>query len=313
MAITNNFGSGATGSNYKPNTFDELGQAIGKVALQRIKEVTATNPFAVFDKEPVENGDTIEQGVVKLVEAQGYDPTGAGAMTRSTAEKMAVRYFKNWQRHKYQQSVDISMLRKILLAGGKGAENVAGQLVSVLGESDTNDKYQSIKSLLVWATTTASYTDTKNPVLVNKGSVPLVSGARDYKGILKKIKNVISQMKYVSTDCNRLGIKRRTLPEDIYVIMNYELRNSLDVDELAGVFNLSKDELQARIIETDDIAHNYVYIVDQNAILDYRRLYEMADQKNADGLFWNYFLHTEYLFGVSPLFDACFFEYDTAQ
>ena len=31
-----------------------------------------------------------------------------------------------------------------------------------------------------------------------------------------------------------------------------------------------------------------------------------ADQKNADGLFWNYFLHTERMYGLSPLFDGCY-------
>ena len=77
------------------------------------------------------------------------------------------------------------------------------------------------------------------------------------------------------------------------------------------VFNLDKAEIRNRIIEIDS-TDNIVYIVDRNAILDYTRLYEMVNQLNADGLFYNYFLHVEDLFAISPLFDCCFFEYGVA-
>lgn len=303
MAIVNNFGAGQTGGNYQPNTYEELGSAIGKVAVQYLREVEAKNPMTVFDKMPIDNGDTIEQAVVKLVEATEYDPTGAGALSRDTREKMAVRYFKNFQRHTYKTTVDFSKIRKVLETG-KGASEIADRLVSVLGQSAMNDKYQSLKALLAWGRTPASY-DGTNSVLVNVGTV---SGGSDYKGILKKIKNVVSGMKYVNADYNRGGIQRLTKEEDIFIVMPYELKNAIDVDELSGVFNLDKAEIRNRIIEIDT-DEKFVYIVDRQAVLDYTRLYEMADQKNADGLFWNYFFHVEHLFALSPLFDGCYFEY----
>lgn len=302
--ITNNFGAGQTGGNYQPNTYEEYGAMIGKVALQYIREVTAKNPMAVFDKIPIDNGDTIEQAVVKLVEATAYDPTGAGALTRDTREKFAVRYFKNWQRHTYKTTVDFSKIRKVLQSRGQGAEEIADRLVSVLGQSAMNDKYQSLKALLSWGRTVGSL-DENDSVLVNVGSV---SGGNDYKGILKKIKNVVSGMKYVNASYNKGGILRSTNEEDIFIIMPYELKNSIDVDELAGVFNLDKAEIRNKIIEIDT-DEKFVYIVDRQAVLDFTRLYEMADQKNADGLFWNYFFHVEHLFALSPLFDGCYFEY----
>ena len=91
--------------------------------------------------------------------------------------------------------------------------------------------------------------------------------------------------------------------------MPYQLKNKLDVEELAGVFNLDKAEIKNRIIETDtgiESGSYYIYVVDKHAVLDFTRLYEMMDEKNADGLFWNYYLHTERLYALSPLFDACY-------
>ena len=310
MPVTINYGAGQSASGYSPNVYEEFGM-IGKVAQQIIRDVEGKNPLAVFDKMPVDNGDTIEQAVVKLVEATSYDATGAGALSRDTRVKLAVQYFKNWSRFTYKTTVDIAKIRKVLM-NDRGAGDVAERLVSELAQSRIHDKFQNLKGLLYWGTTYDSWAYVDNTsVLVKKPDVDLVNGETNYKGILKQMKNIVSGMQFVNTDFNRAGIKRSTRAEDIYIIMPYTLKNAIDVDELAGVFNLEKAELRSKIIEIDDTTHKFVYIVDRNAVLDYTRLFEMADQKNADGLFWNYFLHVEDLYALSPLFDGCFFEYDT--
>ena len=117
-----------------PNVYAPYDDMIGKIALQIIREVETQDPLAVFDKTPIDNGDTIEQAVVKLVDAQAYDPTGANALTRDTAVKLQFRYFNNWQRHKYPTTIDYSEIRKVLNTG-TGAEEVAAKIVSALAKS----------------------------------------------------------------------------------------------------------------------------------------------------------------------------------
>lgn len=307
MAVANNFAPGKTGTNYTPNTYEEMGNMIGKIAQQIIREVETRDPLAVFDKIPVDKGDTIEQAVIKLVEASPYDKTGAGALTRATNEKLLVRYFNNWEARKYKQTVDTSEIRKVL-EGETGVDTVSSMLVGTLAQSRVYDKYTNVKALFKWATTNGSL-ESNSSVFKHLDDVQVnADNTLNYKAILKKIKNTVKGMKYVNTDYNSIGLARSTRESDIYILMPYTLVTDIDVDELAGVFNLDKAEIRSRIIEidTDD---TYVYIVDQNAILDYTRLYEMWDQKNADGHFWNYFLHVEDLFAVSPLFDCCYFDY----
>lgn len=298
------FTGGVAPASYTPSTESELGSMIGKIAEQVIREVTAEDRLAVFDKRPVDNGDTIEQVVVKLADAQAYDSTGAGALSRKTPS-MIVKYFKDWNRVKFETTVDTSKIRKVLQTG-KGVGDISSKLVSVLGESDKYEKYTQVKNLLAWGRQ-----DGTGKVLKLYNTVSYGASGIDYKGILKAIKNVVSGMKFVNSDFNTSSTKRSTLPNDIYILMPYELKNAMDVDELASVFNLTKDELDAHIIELDTSVATIstkdtysIYIVDRNAILDYTRLYEMADQKNADGLFWNYFLHVERMYGISPLFDC---------
>lgn len=310
MAVANNFAPGKTGAEYTPNTYAELGEMVGKIAYQLIRQIETKNPLAVFDKMPVNNGDTIEQAVIKLVEASTYDRTGAGALKRATNPKLAVRYFNNWERRKYKQTVDINELRKALIPGTDTA-TVTSNLVSVLSQSRIDDKFQNLKALLKWGTTNGSLSASAS-VLKNVGDVNTAAGgALDYKSILKKIKDTVKGMQFTNDTFNTAGLRRRTKAEDIYIVAPYNLITAIDVDELAGVFNLSKAEIAGRIIEIDS-TDTFVYIVDQNAILDFTRLYEMMDEKNADGAFWNYYLHVEDLFAISPLFDACYFNYAKA-
>lgn len=301
MPVPNNFSGGVLPANYSPNKYAELGNSIGKIAYQIIREVLAENPLAVFDKQPVNKGDTIEQAIIKLVEAQGYDRTGAGTLARNTDEKMIVRYFNNWKRQTYDTTVDVSEIRKIISEDIK-EEDVAARLVSVLSQSDIYDKFTTTKALLKWGTT--------NNALVNVGTVSPVAGATglNYKGILQKIRDVVDGMKFVNGDYNTAGILRATRNEDIYILAPFNVLNAIDVNDLAGVFNLSKAEIESKLIKLDT-TDNIIYIVDQNAMQIITRLYEMAPpQINSKGLFYNYFLHVERLYALSPLFDACYFE-----
>lgn len=303
---TATYSGGVAPDDYTPNSISELGGMIGKIAEQVIREVSAEDKLSVFDKMPVENGDTIEQAVVKLASPRSYDSTGANALSRKTPQ-IAVKMFNDWTRLTFDTTVDIPLIRKVLQTG-KGASELSSKIVASLSEGDKFSKYTFLKGLLAWARQ-----DGTGKVFVEKPNVEMSGGFVNYKEVLVQMKNIISGMQYVNSEYNTAQLKRRTLKDDIFLLIPYKLKNRLDVEELAGVFNLEKDRLDAHIIELDidetDFGGKYlpVYIIDRWSILCYTRLYEMMDQKNADGLFWNYFLHTERLYGVSPLFDGCYF------
>lgn len=309
-----NFNPGVTPENYVPNTIEDLGGMIGKVAEQVIREVSAEDKLSVFDKMPVDNGDTIEQAIVKLASPRAYDASGANALTRKTPD-IVVRYFSDWHREVFDTTVDIPQMRKVLKTG-KGAELLSTKVVASLGEGDKFSKYSYTKELLKWGRQ-----DKAGKVFKDLGTVVLKDEKLDIKSTLVKMKNIISGMQYVNSDYNTTpDLKRRTRKEDIYLLIPYKLKNRMDVEELAGVFNLEKDKIDAHIIELDidtevisDVNSYPVYIVDKFAILDYTRLFEMADQKNGDGLFWNYFLHTDRMYALSPLFDGCSFFVQTEE
>lgn len=302
------YAGGTNGDDFVPSTIEELGDMVGKIAKSIIRENSTENHLSVFDKGFVENGEAIEEAVVLLAESQAYDATGAHTLDRETSKKFAVKYFKNWTPKTYKKTIDFSELRKVLM-NEKSAADVSAMIISSTTEGDKQEQYEDIRDMLAWGRQSAD--GGTGAVLVRAETVnyDTVNSSIDYKSVLVAMKDAFSGMKFVNNSFNSAGIKRKTKEEDIYVLMPYQLKNKLDVEELAGVFNLDKAELKKRIIETDkgnEDGFYYIYIVDVNAVLDFTRLYELLNQLNAEGRFWNYYLHTDRLYALSGLFDACY-------
>lgn len=304
MAVAKTYGTGYGSGTYTPNVSTEF-DMIGKVALQLIKEVTAKNPLSVFEQYTVDNGDTIEQAVVKMLQSSAYDPTGANALTPDRTQKFAVSYFKDWDRETYKTTVDKAELRKYLI-GQLSDTEVASRLVAQLSESDKNEKFGYLKGLLNYGVTGSVFTDvtysggSSNPIDITNG---------DYKGMLKTIKNTVKAFQFVSSNFNNAGIDQRSEASDIYIVMPYDLKNALDVDELAGVFNLDKAEIKDKIIETDDTSSGHVFVLDRRAVVVATRLFELENQKNAEALVWNYYLHVDRMYALSELFNSAYIPY----
>lgn len=303
--VSETFDSGVLPASYTPNVSSDL-KLIGKIAISLIRDVVTQNRLSPFLKGKIDNGDTIEQAVVKLVESIGYDRDGEHTLTPDKAEKMAVRYYSDWSRKTFKTTVWVTEIEKYL-TGEISAESLIEKIVGALAQSDTQELYEGIKDLLYWGASAGSYgvSDFVMPFL---GDIQAVDGQPDYKGILKMVKNTVKGMSYVNSTYNKAGLRRATRKEDIIIVMPYDLVTDIDVDSLAGVFNLDKAEIKDKIIEIDT-DQPIVYILDKNAILIYTRLYRMLDQLNAEGAFYNYFLHVERLFAISPLFDTGWFTY----
>lgn len=324
------FTNGTDGEHYVPTTISGMGDAICKIAEQVIRSFTAKNPLNVFEKMPVNNGTTIEQMFVEMVEGEAYDRDGANALTRKNPS-LVVRYFDDWTAEKFHTSVDTSEIRKVL-QGDKSASDLAAKIVSVLAQSDIYTKYTVLKSLLKNGRQVADGGQNTGGVASGVGATLIRAKTIDYDKtnstinydeLLVSLRDIVDDMQFVNDKYNSAQIKKLTDKENLVIVMPFYLKNRISVEKLAGVFNLSEAEIKDRMVLVDvedekttvaedgDYYFNYVYILDRQAILDYTRLYEMLSQLNADGRFWNYFLHTERMYGISPLFDACYIKVGT--
>ena len=309
MSVSNVFSSGVSGADFEPSVYEQYGEMIGKLAKSFIRNVQAKNPLSVFDKGRINNGETIENVVIGLLESSGYDDTTP--LANQGKGNIVAEYFKDWLYKRYSVTIKPDDLRKIRPEYAEDdVSSMASKIVGSLDQSAEHEHFIAFKQMLKWGATLGSYGE--GTAFVDMGSVGLKNGETDYKGILKKIKNIVDGMSFVNANYNAKGFEKETRKEDIYIVMPYEIKNAIDVDELSGVFNLSKAEIESKIIVTDS-ADKLIYIVDKNAILSFTRVYEVKTQENAQGNYYNYFLHTDRLMAISPVFDGTFFAYDTAE
>lgn len=274
----------------------EIYGAVEKIAKQVIRSVVADDRLAELEKGEIGNGTTLEQIVVELATAgvftDTFDGTDATNPFKALDPELVVKYFKEWTSRQYSAVVSNQKLRKII-AGGGDAGTIAEMIVTSLVEGENQTNYETVRDMFADVTVQA------NAI----ADATTVSDATDYKGILVALKNAISGMSFVNTTYNKAGIKRKTNKEDIRILMPYTLKNSIDVEELSGVFNLSKAEVESKIIEIDSAASD-IFVFDVNAVQIYTRLKELTSHFNAKTLEMNYFYTVEKMYALSPLFDC---------
>lgn len=282
------YGAGVAAADFEVNV-NEVYPLIEKVARQVLAGVEVSDRLAVFNKAPIANGTTIEEVVVKLAESTAYDIDDNNPFD-VVNPKMVVRYYKDWTHKVFKTTVFDNEIRKVMLADGN-AGRVSAEIVASLSKGDIYEKFLATKGMLADAVTN-EYIVTADPIVKT-----------NYKGILTALKDAVSGMSFPNGNFNKAGIIRETPKNRIYILMPYKVKNAIDVEELAGVFNLDKAEIKNRIIEID--SGDTIYVVDEYAILVYTRLYQMASMPyNADNLSKNFVLHTDRLYAFSELFDA---------
>lgn len=314
MAVATKYGYGVNSDNYEA-AINATYKMAEKIARQVIRNVTTQDRLALFNKEPINNGTTVEEVVVGLLEAQGYSGSVTAFANKATVN-LYVKYYSDWTRCKFATTVDEKEIRKVMLSENP-AETLANKITSALVESDKQDKYERLLGLFDYASKVPVSGDpdyvsgnTDPRAMVKIGTAIDLSADGGYKKLLTAIKNTISGMKFVNATFNKAGIKRATFADDIVMLMPYKVKNALDVNELAAIFNLEKDKLDARIVDVD--TDGKVYIVDRNAILMLTRLYRMTSWFNPDELYMNFWLHVERMYAISLLWDCCFIEVTNA-
>ena len=298
MAVTPTYNTGILPANYTATVESTLSM-VEKIAKQALYMIETDDHLYPLEKGDIDNGTDIEQVVVQLAAGNAFD---AHKDAFSAADpSLAVRYFKTWTPYQYNVKVTDDDIRKVMMPGRSYTE-LADMIVGNLAQSYMQENYEIIRDMFADAT-------------VRTNCMKKIGTAtnNNYKDILTQIKNAVSGMKFVNTTYNAAGVKRRTRAEDIIILMPYTIKNAMDVNELASVFNLSKDELDARIIEIDPATANAIYILDRNAAQIYTRVYGMESIRNPANRTSYYYLTVDKMYAMSPLFDCAYIELTEPQ
>lgn len=152
--------------------------------------------------------------------------------------------------------------------------------------------------------------------------------AQTIKELVKSIRKVVTDLTFPTTEYNAAGVRTWTDPNNLVLLVHKDVLAELDVEVLAKSFNMGKTDIQIEVIPMDDFggitkeyldggekeyifnlgageyALTYAVLVDKDWFRVYDTLSHFEPQRNAHGLFTNYFYHVHQILSASTFKNA---------
>lgn len=229
----------AQGTEFSAAANEFISAIVNKIVYQKVHSMSFSNPFAKYEGYPVKFGDTIENIFVDVPTGYTFDKDATDPFTKYVSDVKALYATINFEMQ-YPTTIQDSLMRRAVLNEG-GLMNLVNEIVSRMGQRKDIDEYQATVYML---NNEDIYAEGFESLDVSEAS----SDTEKYKAITQKIIDVVSDFALPSKDNNALGVLNVTPRENCLLVIKQEILNHINLDFLAGVFNLSKVELIKNII-----------------------------------------------------------------
>ena len=227
------------GTSFQATANQFLEALVNKIVYQKVDKMEFTNPFKKFEGYAVKYGDTIENIFTELPVGYSFDKDATDPFTKVIPSVKVLYAVINYEMQ-YCVTIQDSLLRRAVL-NEYGLMNLVNYILNTLGDRKSIDEYQAVIYMLNNADIYAGGFESVD-----------VSGAstdtEKYKIVTQKIIDTVTDFALPSPDNNKLGVMNCTKKSDVVLVIKQELLNHINLDFLAGVFNLEKVELVNNII-----------------------------------------------------------------
>ena len=294
--------------NYRAHYNEFIDALVNRIGLVIARNTSWTNPLAPFKRGLLTFGDTIEEVQVGLLKAHVYDPD------REYLEKdlfgterpdVQANFHRVNRQNFYKVTINEDLLRRAFLEPG-GLNTFVNQLMSAPTTSDQWDEFLLTCSLF------SKYESMGGFYHVNVPDVrDIESGAADAKIALRKMRAMAGNLTFLSTKYNAAHMPTFASRDDLYLFVTPEFNAAIDVEALAGAFNIDRANMHGRVVE---IPADQFAITGAQAVMTTKdffviadQLFETRSQPNAAALHNNYFLHRWEIISASRFVPAVMF------
>ena len=207
---------------------------------QKIDIGDFTNPFKKFDGFPIKYGDTIENIFVPPAKGYKFNKDATNPFAKKKPDVKALYATINYEMQ-YKVTIEDALLRRAAL-NEYGFMNLVDFLISSLAKGMDLDEYFATLGML------------NNEDIFADGFEEVTKGADAAQTaaiVTKKIVDAVSAFTLPMTANNAMHQLNPSRRSDVLLVIKYDLFNSINLDYLTGVFNLSKVDLIDRIITVD--------------------------------------------------------------
>lgn len=263
------------------------------------------NPFAVFKKENLYWGSTVQEIAVKWIKAHGYKDDAEDLLKMHRPEA-AVWFYEMNRKDQYPISWTDDELRQAFI-DDFGLNRFIAQIMETPRNSDNYDEMNIMLALI------RHYEQNLGFYKVHLDAAP--SDETTAKTLLKALRATAGRMQFPSTQYNALNvtdIPAYANPQQMVLLIEPEYLASLDVDALSSVFQLDKADVPYRIIQVPNLG-----IPGAVALLVSTDWYQVRDTLYGTTQFYNpqtlsntLYLNHWGIYGVSPFTPCALFTTD---
>ena len=230
----------AQGTAYTSAKNEFLEALYNKVLYQTVYAMDFANPFKKYDSFPVRYGDTIENIVVELPQGYKFDGNATDPFGKAVPVAKTLYASINYEMQ-YQTTIQDVWIRRAVLSE-YGFMNLIDTILATLSRSAVIDEYfGTIRAL-------------NNQAIFAQGFEQIEKGVDEKETaeiVTKKIVDVASSFTLPSKTNNALGVMNVTAKDNVLLVIKRSVLNSINLDYLTGVYNLSKVDLVKNMIVVD--------------------------------------------------------------
>lgn len=285
---------------YEASRNEFVSALINKIGKTIVSSKMAKNKLEFMRGEELGFGDTIEDIFVEMAKSSVYNREATNPFD-ITKPQVKVLYHRVDRELQYIVTIYDADLRRAFTNSG-GMDKLVSGIVNSLYAGKTHDDFIFTKQLF------GSY---KKYFEVNV-TAPTTDATS--KALVKAIKKYSEDLSYMTKSFNGQGVETFTEKEDQILLLHKDAKVNVDIEYLAGIFNLSKTEMEARVVTVDDfgtLGDTYAILIDRNAPKIHRTLETMETIRNPKGRYTNYFLNSDGIYSISQFANMIVFKKKT--
>ena len=306
---------------------------LNKIGKTLIEQKLFQNKLARFKSGTILSEQDVEEIFIEMSKSEGaYDPAGPNPLGRRNPPEVKAVYHRMNRQDKYVVSIGDTDFRRVFRSEDALDTFISGLINSVYSGA-AFDEWTCMKELLA---TYEGYTECVVPGWGVTG--PGETGAESYgliladgfdytdpdtskyksvdeetamafiaKAFVKSLRKLAQDMSFPTTKFNKAGVNTWSETSELVLFVNKDILAEVDVEVLSKAFNMGKTDIQVEIVPMDNFgSKNGVYgiLCDKSFFRVFDTLSHFEPQRNADGLFTNYFYHVHQILSLSPFKNA---------
>lgn len=287
------------------------------------------NPLARLKKGNIDEGDAVEEIVIELSQVHEYNSTEDREYPIQEMPDIKNEIHKiNYTKY-YKKTINRAMLRRAFYSID-GMEELVNAIIETMFISAEVDEFIMQKYMLCMSLKYGFIVPVTYEISADNNE-------DTYKNFLETARGAFSDMKYMSTSHNAIGLNSVTPESRRVLIINNRFSAGLGVQTLAYMFDGEKAEIRSEdIIEingfnagdikrlggllsdgnggmisempSDEDIRRFnatpAFLIDDRWFMIFDNLFEMTHFFNPEKLYWNYWLHKWNIFSVSRFVNA---------